>query len=239
VIRALLALALATGGCGDDDDDSADAGPDDAGPWATGELTCAHQPLADYADREYSFADGFDRQGLGRNWHSDASDAWAIEDERHLVATGEGAPPGALAMVADGQPGSEIVAWVDVAREAGWDGAPAVLCRADGPPVTTGHGVRVTAAEMELVEVSADGAVSGHERADLASSLPDAGSARLVVGCTGTTLTAFVFALGEGAPALLGCVSRTISDDPASGAVALTQTSGRTAFDDVRVELVR
>lgn len=236
-----LALALGASGCGDDDDDgpAPDAGPDDAGPWESGELTCAHDPMSDYATRTYTFADPFDRQDLGPNWHTSAGAAWSIQGESRLVVTGAGDGPGPLAMVGDRQTGTDIVGWFDVDHAGGWAGAPAVACRADGPPMSMGYGLRVHADDLELFEQDGAGVADAVARADLAAPLADDARVRLVIGCTGDTVTGFVYALDAAGNAgeRLGCASWRSGDSVRVGAFALTQQDGTTGFDNARMTL--
>jgi hypothetical protein len=238
-VVALVALGAAA--CGDDDDDgpAADAGPEDAGPWQTGVLTCANDVISDYATREYTFGDPFERQDLGPNWHTDAGDAWQVAGESRLEVTGAGGGPGPLAMVGDGQQGTDIVGWFDVQREEGWAGGPSVVCRADGPPMTQGYGVRLLATEVELFEQAGAGVASSETGADLAPPLADAAAVRVVLGCNGDTVTAFLFALDEAGQVgdELACVSWRHEDAPRAGAFALTHAEGTTGFDNARMVL--
>jgi len=238
LFAAAIVLAAA---CGDDDDDgpAADAGPDDAGPWTTGALTCAHDVISDYATREYTFGDPFERDELGPNWHTATGDAWEIAARSRLVVTGAGDGPGQLAMVGDGQNGTEIVGWFDLQREEGWTGGPSIVCRADGPPMTQGYGVRVLAEEIELFEQAGAGVAEAVTGADLSAPLADSASVRVVLGCTGDTATAFVFAIDEAGQAgdELACASWRHEDAPRAGAFALTQAGGTTGFDNARMVL--
>lgn len=239
VLVALVAIGAAA--CGDDDDDGPvpDAGPEDAGPWRTGVLTCADDVISDYATREYTSSDPFDRQDLGPNWHTEAGDAWRMADESRLEVTGAGGGPGPLAMVGDGQQGTDIVGWFDVQRAEGWAGGPSIVCRADGPPMTQGYGVRVLATEIELFEQAGAAVAPSETGADLATALGDAAAVRVVLGCTGDTVTGFVFALDEAGQvgAELACASWRHEDAPRAGAFALTQAGGTTAFDNARMVL--
>lgn len=235
----LLLLALGASACGDDDDDgpAGDAGTDDAGPWTSGTLTCAHEVMSDYATREYTFSDPFDRSDLGRFWVTDAPAAWAIQNEERLVVTGAGGGPGPLAMVADGQRGTDLVGWVDVQRDGDWDGAPALLCRADGPPVTAAYGVRILGDRIELFEQSGAGVAAAAASEPVAPALADDATVRVVLGCTADTVTGFLFAMDEGGAVgdQLACASWRPGDDARVGAFALTQENGSSAFDDVRL----
>lgn len=241
--RMALAAALLLGGaaCGDDDDDGPveDAGPEDAGPWESGVLTCASDVMSNYALREYTYADPFNRSDLGPYWHTDDPAAWTLPSQQKLLVTGAGDGPGPLALVGDGQQGTEIVGWFAIDREEGWAGGPSVVCRADGPPMTQGYGVRVLADRMELFEQAGAGVAAAQATAEFPSSLPDAATVRVVLGCTGDRVTAFVYALDEGGEVgeELGCASWVHGDAPRAGAFALTHGGGATGFDDIRMVL--
>jgi len=238
---ATLALALGSAACGDDDDSgpAEDAGAEDAGPWSSGTLTCASDVLSDYATRTYTFSDPFSRQDLGPNWHTATGAAWALEDDTRLVVSEAGDGPGPLAMVSDGQNGAEIVVWLNVDRDAGWAGAPSVVCRADGPPMTQGYGVRLLGDTMELFEQDGAGLAAAVSSAPLSPAIAEDATVRVVLGCTGETVTAFVYALDDAGVVggALGCASWRSGDAARTGAVALTQSEGRTAFDEVRMVL--
>ena len=74
---------------------------------------------------------------------------------------------------------------------------------------------------------------------DVTTPLAADAAIRVVLGCTGQTVTAFVFALDEAGDAgdELACASWPSGDAPHVGAVALTQEGGTTAFDNVRMVL--